>query len=187
MTSILAIPGSLRVASTNRLLLQAARELAPAGVEVELWDGLRAVPAFDEDAEDEPGDAVLDLRAHLAAADGVLIATPEYNQSIPGALKNALDWASRPYGLAEIVGKPVAVVGASPSPFGATWAQAELRKVLVASGADVLEQGVAVGKAASRFGEGGALIDDAIRAELGSLVGALVARAREATGVLVAA
>lgn len=187
MTSILAVPGSLRAASTNRLLLEAARELAPADVVIELWDGLRAVPAFDEDAEGAPGEAVLDLRTRLAAADGVLIATPEYNQSIPGALKNALDWASRPYGVAEIVGKPVAVMGASPSPFGATWAQAELRKVLAASGADVLEQGVAVGKAATRFDETGSLVDAAVRADVEAVVGALVARARDTARGLVAA
>ena len=106
---------------------------------------------------------------------------------MPGALKNALDWASRPFGLSELVGKPVAVVGASASPFGATWAQAELRKVLAASGADVLGEGVAVGKAATRFDETGTLVDESIRIELEGVVDALVTRTREKVGALVAA
>src|SRR5581483_4641427 len=154
----LAIPGSLRRGSHNRALLRAAAELAPRGVEVEIYDGVGALPHYDEDLEEAGAPAeVEDLRARIAAADAVLVATPEYNHSIPGALKNALDWASRPYGLSPLIGRPAAVMGASPSPFGAVWAQAELRKVLAACGAVVLDRELALGKAPERFDDAGFL------------------------------
>src|SRR5687767_9855035 len=137
---ILAISGSLRDASYNTMLLRAADELVPDGVELELWDGLKAVPPFDED--DEAGEAPAgdaDLCDAIAGADAILFATPEYNSSVPGQLKNAIDWASRPVATAPIRNKPVAVIGASTGMFGAVWAQAELRKVLASAGARVLD------------------------------------------------
>ena len=117
-TRILGIAGSLRLESYNRKLLEAARELAPSAVEVELWVGLKRVPPFDENDEHDPGTAVLELRDAIERADAVLISTPEYNRSLPGQLKNALDWASRPYGAGVSRGKPVAVVGREPASDG---------------------------------------------------------------------
>src|SRR5438105_5864137 len=133
---VLGIAGSLRPDSYNRALLVAAAELLPDGVEFELWDGLKAVPPYDEVDDVIPAPAaVARLRDALAGADAVLFATPEYNSSIPGQLKNAVDWASRPLATNVLRNKPVAVVGASTGAFGAVWAQAELRKVLGATGA----------------------------------------------------
>ena len=153
---ILAISGSLRRDSHNTSLLRAAAELLPPGVELELWDGLRDVPPYDQDDDVEPAPpAVAALRAAVAGADAVLFATPEYNSSIPGALKNALDWASRPLATNAFRNKPVAVIGASTGLFGAVWAQAELRKVLAAMGARVVEGEVAVGHAGEKFDEDG--------------------------------
>lgn len=173
--TVLAIPGSLRRASVNRALLEAAREAAPAGVEVVLWDGLGDLPFYNEETDAGDGPTpIAELRRRLAAADAVLISTPEYNSSIPGVLKNALDWASRPYGAAAVVGKPIAVAGASPSSFGAAWAQAEVRKVLAASGARVLEGGVTFAKAADRITDGRVKADDAVRGELTALLASLV-------------
>lgn len=183
---ILAIPGSLRRGSVNRALLEAAREEAPAGVEVVLWDGLGSLPLYSEDRDAGPGEGpdatpaeVAAFRTEIARADAVLVSTPEYNSSLPGGLKNALDWASRPYGTAEVVGKPVAVIGASPSSFGAAWAQAEGRKVIAASGGRVLEQGLSFSKAKERIGEDGRVAaGDPARAELRDLLAALVGLAR---------
>jgi chromate reductase len=174
---VLAISGSLRRDSYNRKLLHAAAELAPGGVELELWDGLRDVQPFDEDAEAAPGPAVAELRAAIAGADAILISTPEYNSSIPGQLKNAVDWASRPLGTNALWGKDVAVVGASVSAFGAVWSQAELRKVLRAAGARPLETGVAVGHAHERFDEDGRLDDEALREQLAEVLRELAAAA----------
>ena len=130
---VLGIAGSLRKDSWNRKLLLAAAELLPEDVELELWDGLKAVPPYDEDDDGLPAPpSVAKLRAAIAGADAVLVATPEYNSSVPGQLKNALDWASRPFATNVLRFKPVAVVGASTGAFGAVWAQAELRKVLSA-------------------------------------------------------
>jgi len=173
---VLAISGSLRRDSHNTLLLRAAAEHLPFGVELELWEGLREVPPYDQDDDVEPAPAaVAALRDAVAEADAVLIATPEYNHSIPGALKNALDWASRPYATNAFRGKPVAVIGASAGLFGAVWAQAELRKVLAAMGARVLDGGVAVGQAADKLDADGGLLDEALRERLDDLLGALLA------------
>ena len=118
------------------------------------------------------------MRSAVAGADAVLFATPEYNSSIPGQLKNGLDWVSRPLATNALRNKPVAVVGASAGAFGAVWAQAELRKVLAAIGARVFEGEVAVGHAPTRFDEHGRLIDDEISEQLAEVVDGLVAAAR---------
>lgn len=175
---VLGIAGSLRRDSYNRKLLLSAAELLPADVEFELWEGLKEVPPFDEDDEGEPVPAgVAELRRALAGAHAVLFSTPEYNSSIPGQLKNALDWASRPTATNVLRNKPVAVVGASMGAFGAVWAQAELRKVLAAIGARVVEGDVAVGHAHQRIDDG-RLADEKLREQLHELVGALVEESR---------
>ena len=133
---ILGISGSLRFDSYNTALVRTAELLFPG--DVELWDGLKAVPPYDADDEASPAPAVVELRSALAGADGFLFATPEYNHSVPGHLKNALDWASRPLATNPLRNKPAAVVGASTGAFGAVGAHAELRKVLGAIGARVL-------------------------------------------------
>jgi len=128
---ILAISGSLRRGSHNTMLLRAAGGLLPSDVELVFWEGLRDVPPYDEDDDAAGAPAsVSALREAVAGADAVLIATPEYNSSVPGALKNALDWASRPFATNAFRNKPVAVIGSSAGMFGGVWAQAELRKVL---------------------------------------------------------
>jgi chromate reductase, NAD(P)H dehydrogenase (quinone) len=176
---VLAISGSLRSDSHNSKLLRAAAELFPAGVRVEIWDGLRDVPAYDEDDDgDDAPAAVARLRAAIAGADALFFATPEYNQSIPGALKNAIDWASRPAGGGAFMNKPVAVVGASTGAFGAVWAQAELRKVLASTGARVVEGELALGHAHERFDEAGRLRDANLREELQEVVDTLLAEVR---------
>ena len=178
---VLAISGSLRRDSYNTNLLRAAQELLPPDVELELWDGLKAVPPYDEDDDVDPApEAVARLRAAIAGADAVLFATPEYNSSVPGQLKNALDWASRPVATNVLRNQPVAVVGASTGAFGAVWSQAELRKILAATGARVLDAQVAVGHAPTRF-EDGRLVDEHIREQLAAVMEQLVdaARARE--------
>ncbi|HET9675674.1 MAG TPA: NAD(P)H-dependent oxidoreductase [Gaiellaceae bacterium] len=140
MTRILGISGSLRRDSHNTNLLRAAAEAAGPGVELEVYDGLKQIPPYDEDDDVHPRpSSVAHLASAIADADAVLFATPEYNASIPGQLKNAIDWISRPVATNVLRNKPVMVVGASTGAFGAVWAQAELRKVLAALGARVLD------------------------------------------------
>lgn len=157
---VLAIPGSLRNNSYNAKLLYNSVELFPEDVVLDLWGGLKDVPPYDEDDDgvDAPA-AAAELRDAIARADAVLIATPEYNHSIPGQLKNAFDWVSRPIATNPMRNKPVAVIGASTSAFGGVWAQAELRKVLAALGARVLDVELAVPHAHERFDERGRLTD----------------------------
>ena len=172
---VLGISGSLRDDSYNTKLLREAGLLLPRDLEFTIWEGLKAVPPYDEDDDVEPGPApVQALRGALATADAVLFATPEYNSSIPGQLKNAIDWASRPIATNVLRNTPVAVVGASTGMFGAVWAQADLRKVLGATGARVVEGEVTVGHAHTRFDDQGRLTDDDIREQLGTLVDSLV-------------
>jgi chromate reductase, NAD(P)H dehydrogenase (quinone) len=167
---VLGISGSLRADSHNTQLLHTARELLPEGVELELYDGLRELPPYDQDVEDDGAPAsVQDLRARIADSDALLIATPEYNGSLPGLLKNAIDWASRPRGEASLANKPVAVIGASTGAFGGVWAQADARKALGIAGARVVEGEVAVPHAPERFA-GGRLVDAELRAQLGELM-----------------
>lgn len=178
---ILAVSGSLRQSSHNTQLLYAAAELAPAGVELDLYDELELVPPYNEDRDtDAPPPAVARLREAIRDADAILIATPEYNSSVPGQLKNAVDWASRPFRESALWGKPAAVVGASKGTYGAMWAQTELRKILARSGARVLEGDLAVPNAHERFDEHGHLLDEALRRRLAEVVEQLAELAQPA-------
>src|SRR5690349_11824020 len=172
---ILGISGSLRRGSHNRTLLRAAR---PAGVDLVEWAGLAGLPAFNEDLERTPPPSVRAFLGFVADADALLIATPEYNSSVPGALKNALDWASRPFPDNVLKQKPSAVIGASTGLFGAVWAQAEVRKALKASGAHVLESELPVGMADGAFDGDGDLIDPELTGRLGDLLGDLCREVR---------
>ena len=175
---VLAIPGSLRRDSFNARLLRHVAERAPAAVEVELYDGLGSIPPYDEDDDTaSPPRPVADLRERIAAADALLIATPEYNSSIPGALKNAVDWASRPRAATVLRDLPAAVIGASTGRFGGVWAQAELRKVLASSGARVLGLELAVPLASSAFDPRGELLDPALTARAVEILEALAVAA----------
>jgi chromate reductase len=175
---ILGISGSLRRESHNTSLLRAAAMSLPSGVELELYDELADLPHYNADLDVDPApDAVARLREAIDDADGVLIATPEYNASIPGALKDALDWASRPFPDNVLRGKPVAVVGASTGLFGAVWSQAEIRKVLKTIGADVLDGELPVAHAHIAFADDGRLADGGLHDALVELVAVLAARA----------
>ena len=172
---VLAIPGSLRNDSYNAKLLYNSVELFPEDVVVDLWGGLKNVPPYDEDDDGVYAPtAVVELRDAIARADAVLIATPEYNHSIPGQLKNAFDWVSRPVATNPMRNKPVAVIGASTSAFGGVWAQAELRKVLGALGARVLDVELAVPHAHERFDQHGGLTDRNFIEQLTVVVDSLV-------------
>ena len=178
MPLILGMSGSLREGSHNTSLLGAAATQLPPGVSLVVYEELREIPPYDADLDVDPADpAVARLRGAIAAADGVLIATPEYNGSIPGVLKNALDWASRPFPDNALRGKQVAVIGASTGLFGAVWSQAETRKVLGIIGADVIDHELPVGQAESAFADNGRLLDPEQRAALAELVAVLAARA----------
>jgi chromate reductase len=173
---ILGISGSLRRESDNTKLLRAAGKLLPPDVELVVFEDLEAVPPYNEDRDDDEAPlGVARLREAIADADAVLFATPEYNGSVPGQLKNAVDWASRPHRSAVLWGKPVAVIGASSGMFGAVWAQADLRKSLRVAGARVAEAEVAVGRASSRFDEDGRLVDEELREELRAALDTVVA------------
>jgi chromate reductase len=180
---VLGLSGSLRRGSHNRALLRAAAALLPPGAELVEWDRVAELPAYDEDVDGAPAptpEPVRALREAIADADAVLIATPEYNHSLPGGLKNALDWASRPHATNPLRGKPAAVVGASTGLFGAVWAQAEARKVLTAIGARVLERELPVGQADEAFDASGRLRDPDARAARGEIVRELAAWAVDA-------
>ena len=175
---VLGISGSLRRDSHNTALLRHAGQLFEAeGAQFAIYDGLREIPIYDEDLDlENPHVAVARIRSAVREADAVLFATPEYNSSIPGGLKNAVDWLSRP-SLTEsaLRSKPVAVIGASTGAFGAVWAQAELRKVLGATGARVVEGEVAVGHAMDRFDEERRLSDESLESQVREVVRALLA------------
>jgi chromate reductase len=177
---VLGISGSLRSDSHNtRLLRVAAEHLAP-GVELEVWDGLAAVPPYDEDADAEPAPAaVQELRDALREADAVLFATPEYNGSVPGQLKNALDWASRPFTTNPLRGKPRRWSAPARACSAPVWAQAELRKVLTTIGARVLEDELAVPTADDAFDGDGRLADGEQERALAQVVAGLHGHAAE--------
>jgi chromate reductase len=185
---VLGISGSLRRDSHNTKLLHAAGEMFERyGVEFEIYDRLKQVPPYDEDDDREPeAAAVADIRAAVAGADAVFFTTPEYNHSIPGQLKNAVDWLSRPVGSGALMGKHVAVIGASAGMFGAVWSQAELRKVLAAAGARVVEGEVAVGHAHTRFDEDGRLNAAEFAEQVDAVVEALIADVEPEAAELVA-
>jgi chromate reductase, NAD(P)H dehydrogenase (quinone) len=173
---LLAISGSLRRHSNNTRLLRALREEAPEGVDITLWDGLKEIPPYDADDDGVPGPpAVEEFRRLVREADAVVFATPEYNSSIPGALKNALDWGSRPLATNAFRNKPVAVIGSSAGAFGGVWAAAELRKVLAAMGSRVAPVELAVGHAGEKFDDDGHLLDDDVRQGLGEVLSGVVA------------
>jgi chromate reductase len=175
---ILGISGSLRRGSHNRTLLRAASHALPPGAVLVEWDGLAGLPAFDEDLEENLPEPVQELFAAIEDADALLIATPEYNASVPGALKNAIDWASRPFPDNVLRAKPAAVIGASTGLFGAVWAQAEVRKTLKASGAHVLESELPVGMADAAFTDEDHLADPELTARLRDLLADLVREVR---------
>lgn len=156
---VLGITGSLRSDSHNGRLLRAAAALLSPEAEFVEFSGLKAIPPFDEDDEPASGPAVARWRAEIGRADALLFATPEYNSSIPGALKNAVDWASRPFATAALRNKPAAVIGASTGMFGAVWAQAELRKALAAAGARVIDRELPVADVENAFAADGTLAE----------------------------
>jgi chromate reductase len=143
-----------------------------------VFSRLAEIPPYSEDEENSMPPAVAALKAAVAGADAVLIATPEYNGSVPGQLKNALDWISRPPAASPLRGKPVAVIGASTGLFGAVWAQAELRKVLKTIGARVVELELAVAQAHDTLGDDGLPREAAVREQLRGVLGELAEAAQ---------
>jgi len=179
---VLGISGSLRRDSYNTALLRHAGDLFEAeGAEFEIYHGLRDIPPYDEDCDTEQApEAVSRIREAVRDADALFFVTPEYNSSIPGALKNALDWISRPFATNALRHKPVAVIGVSSGMFGAVWAQADLRKVLGAIGARVTEAEVAVGHVGERFDEDDRLNEPNLAREVHEVVATLLADTRSA-------
>lgn len=179
---ILAVSGSLRESSFNTGLLRAAAEAAPDGIELELWDGIGDLPLYDEDLEAEAPESVRRLREDWTAADAILFSTPEYNGSIPGGLKNAVDWASRPKLEGVLRNKTVAVVGASTGQFGALWAQQDLKRILGVAGARVVGTEIPVARAHERFDHEGRLLDGEIFEQLRLHLTTLASEAVPAAG-----
>jgi chromate reductase len=171
---VLGVSGSLRHGSHNRRLLRAAASLLPPEAELVPFEGLKAIPPFDQDDEAAPALAVRSWRGAIADADALLFATPEYNRSIPGQLKNAIDWASRPLATAPLRNKPAAVIGASTGVFGAVWAQAELRKALAAAGARVIDRELPIALADEAFDEQGIVASPEQVLQLGGILAELV-------------
>jgi chromate reductase len=176
---VLGISGSLRRDSYNHALLREAAERLPAGAELVEFERLAEVPPYDADLEEVTPAAVAELRQAMREADAVLVATPEYNHSIPGVLKNALDWASRPAGQSALNGTPAAVIGASTGMFGAVWAQAETRKVLGALGGRVIEAELPVAKAAELYRDGRLELPPEQSQQLEEILATLVAEAEQ--------
>ncbi len=176
--TILGIAGSLRKASFNRAALRAAQQLVPDGVNLEIFD-LAGIPPFNQDEEANPPERVTQLKARIRAADAILLVTPEYNYSIPGVLKNAIDWASRPYGDSAWEGKPVALMGASVGAMGSSRAQYHLRQVFVFLNMYPLNRPeVMISNASQQFDETGNLKDEDTKAHIHNLLVALVAWAK---------
>ncbi len=180
--TILGIAGSLRKTSYNRAALRAAQQLVPAGVRLEIFD-LEGIPPFNQDEEGPPPERVGQFKQRIRAADAILIVTPEYNYSIPGVLKNAIDWASRPYGDNAWEGKPVAIMGASIGAHGTSRAQYHLRQVFVFLNMYPLNRPeVMITNAAQRFDEKGNLKDEETKSNIQKLLQALVAWAKHHEG-----
>ncbi|HEX3511308.1 MAG TPA: NADPH-dependent FMN reductase [Solirubrobacteraceae bacterium] len=180
MSTILGISGSLRRESYNTRLLRGAGTLLPRDAELVVFDRLGEIPPYNEDDEQTPPEAVLALKRAIADADGVLVATPEYNGSIPGALKNALDWVSRPRASTPLQSKPVAVIGASTGLFGAVWAQAEMRKVLATIGAKVVDRELPIAQAEDALGDDGLPSEEDAREALSATLDELIELAARA-------
>lgn len=177
---VLGISGSLRRDSYNSALLRAAAERLPAGVELVEYERLREIPPYDADVEEASAPAVVeDLRKAVREADAVLIATPEYNHSLPGQLKNALDWISRPAGKSALMGKPAAAIGASTGMFGAVWAQAEARKVLAALGGRVVEAELPISRAQEHYEDGRLELTPEQSEQLQEILAELIAEVEE--------
>jgi chromate reductase len=180
-TRILAVSGSLRSGSANTALLRTAAAVSGVDTWVELWCGLRTIPPFDEDGEHDAPAAVTDMRTAIEGADALLIATPEYNGSVPGQLKNALDWASRPYSDSVLSGKPVAVLSASPGERGGMAAAGRLAEVLTIAGSHVLDAAFSLPLADQAFdARTGLLRDPAHTAAVAGAVAALEQAVRPA-------
>ena len=175
--SILGISGSLRRDSYNRRLLAAAMSALPPSAELVVFERIKEIPPFDEDDEQTPAAVVHELRRQIERADAVLIATPEYNGSLPGQLKNALDWASRPYETNVLRGKPVVVIGASPSPGGTAHANAEARRILARIGAQVSDQTLLVPRAFAQLQADGTPADRRLAVQLADVASALTTAA----------
>jgi len=177
---VLGISGSLRRDSLNSALLRAAAERLPAGAELIEYERLREIPPYDADVEGQGAPEVVEeLRKAVRAADAVLVATPEYNHSLPGQLKNALDWISRPAGASALSGKPAAAIGASTGMFGAVWAQAEARKVLGALGGRVVEAELPIPRAADQYVDGRLELSPEQSQRLGEILAELVSEVEE--------
>ena len=178
MTTVLVLVGSLRSGSTNAQLAEAAAQVAPAGTDLTVFEGIADLPFYNEDV-DVPGstpEAAVAFRSALAAADALLVVTPEYNGTIPAVLKNAIDWASRPYGESAIAGKPAAVIGSAFGQFGGVWAQDEARKSLGVAGARVLDDvKLSIPESVVRFAEVHPSDDAEVSQQLADVVAAVVA------------
>ena len=173
--TILGIAGSLRMASLNRAALRAAQQLVPEGVSLEIFD-LDGIPPFNQDDEKNPPERVVQFKQRIRSADAILMVTPEYNYSSPGVLKNAIDWASRPYGDSAWEGKPVALMGASVGAMGTSRAQYHLRQVFVFLNMYPLNRPeVMITNATRHFDEEGNLTDEDTKAHIQKLLAALVA------------
>ena len=173
--TILGISGSLREGSYNTATLRAAQELCPPGARIELFTELGAIPAFNQDLENDPPSAVRILKRQVREADAILFATPEYNYSVPGVLKNAIDWASRPHGESAWDGKPAAIVGASTGMLGSARAQYHLRQMFVFLNIFAInEPEVMIPMAEDRFDDLGDLTDDVSRKLIAELLENLV-------------
>ncbi|MDX6625566.1 MAG: hypothetical protein QOE56_555 [Solirubrobacterales bacterium] len=182
---VLGISGSLRRDSYNSALLRAAAERLPAGAELIPYEGLAEIPPYDADVEEQgsPPAPVEELRDAIREADAVLVATPEYNHSLPGQLKNALDWVSRPAGKSALMGKPATAIGASTGMFGAVWAQADVRKVLGALGGRVVEGELPVPRAQDHYADGRLELTPEQSQQLEEILAELVSEVEELAGL----
>lgn len=175
MKHIIAFSGSLRKASTNTGLLRAAADRVPEGMKIEILD-IGWLPAFNQDVEASYPADIAALKDKIKKADGIIFATPEYNRSIPGLLKNMIDWVSRPYGETTFANKPVAVMGATPGNVGTALAQYDLKKIMLYLGARVLGQPeFYVSSSTSKFDAEGNLIDEKTKEYIAKLLTALQA------------
>jgi chromate reductase len=180
LIKVLAISGSLRKLSFNTGLLRAAREHAPEGVEIEIYADLESLAPYNEDRENDRPETAEALMSRIDEADALLIATPEFNTALPGQLKHLVDWGSRPYGPeAKLYGKPVAVIGASKTAYGAMWAQDQLRKALGIAGARVTDVELSVGNGPEKFNEDSDLTDTEVLEQLEHVVRELVEHHRQ--------